>query len=288
MSGQRMKRHALTQPDSGRVLWVGDDGDWSRMRASPAPRLVCPADGCGDPLHAVQTAKGTRFLRWSRSGGGCPHWWTAPSGGGGPESAQHLWLKARLASICLELGWSAVPEDPTTRADVWLPQRRLALEVQLRRSDLLRRTRARYEAGASCVVWFVAPRVTLSRSLFMTPALRLAVVSAADAARDVQPWIDGEPARLVVFGPIWRWRDWRLATGRVSAYGFLAELLTGALGWCPPGTPGIPSGRGGWVRWDHLALSLGRPQFSRAEREELQRAQQPWVEAQWQRRRRAD
>lgn len=248
----QMKRHARTRPDSGRVLWVGDDRDWSLMRSGRSA-LICPQGGCNGPLHPVLSARGTRFLRWGRTGaGGCPHW-MVPTGGGGPESDRHLWLKARLASICLGLGWSALPEDPATRADVWLPDSRTVLEVQLRRSDLLQRTHARYQAGAASVVWFVSSDAAVGPALFRSPAVRLAVVDPRDPARQVRPWETGEEARLIVFGTLWRWRDWRLARGAMSAYGFLADLLAGSLGWCPPGTPGLPGGRGGWIRWLDLA-----------------------------------
>jgi hypothetical protein len=252
-----MKRHARAV-DTGRLVWVGDENDWRFMRAEPRPVLRCPQPGCGDRLHAVCNAVGTRFLRRS-SRGGCGHWSVAGSAVTGPESRRHLWLKARLASVCLQLGWAAVPEDPVTRADVWLPDAGLALEVQLRRSDIIGRTAARYRTGAAAVVWLLADDVPASRTLFAAPSVRCAVVAPGSGAA-VRPWESPDAdARLVVYGTVWRWHDWRLATGTVSAYAFLAELLAGRLGWCPPGTPGFPPGRGGWVRWSDLAQALAVP-----------------------------
>ncbi len=290
MTHQRMKRHARTRPDSGRLLWVGDDADWARMRAKPGPTLVCPQAGCGDELHAVCNRHGTRFLRRAaqRSGGAgrgaCPHWWTA-SGATGPESARHLWLKARLASICVDLGWAAVPEDPHTHADIWLPDARTALEVQLRRTDTLGRTCARQAAGADTTVWFLAADVPAAMSLFRAPAVRFAVVGPDGAA--CVPWDTAVPAaRLFVYGTVWQWQDWRLTTGRMSAYTFLAQLLTGQMGWCPPGTPGLPPGRGGWVRWTDLAKALHVPERDwTGLRSALSGASGDWIGAQLERRR---
>jgi hypothetical protein len=252
-----MKRHARAA-DGGRLLWVGDEQDWRFMRSHPRPTLHCPQASCGDRLHAVCNALGTRFLRRS-SGGACGHWSVSGSSATGPESQRHLWLKARLASICLHLGWAAVPEDPVTRADVWVPDAALALEVQLRRTDILARTAARFQAGAAGVVWLLADDVPANRTLFAAPSVRCAVIAPGHGAA-VRPWETPCPdARLVVYGTVWRWQEWRLATGAVSAYGFLAELLAGRLGWCPPGTPGFPPGRGGWVRWSDLAQALALP-----------------------------
>lgn len=276
-----MKRHARTLPDPGRLLWVGDEADWAVMRGSAALPLVCPQPGCGDRLHAVCNSRGTRFLRRTAGGAGCPHWLVAGRGHG-PESTQHLWMKARLASICLRLGWAAVPEDPATHADVWLPDARLALEVQLRRTDTLARTAARLAAGAEAVVWFFGAEVPAAGTLFRSPAVRFDVVDAEGGGRPVQPWtgVGGKP-RLVVFGTVWQWRDWRLATGRMSAYTFLSELLAGTLGWCPPGTPGFPPGRGGWVRWSDLAVALGVPSCAdRPAKDMLAVPLSAWIEQQ--------
>ncbi len=253
-----MKRHARCV-DSDRLLWVGNEGDWRFMREVPRPLLRCPDLGCSVRLHAVRNDRGTRFLRRS-SPGGCGHWSVGASSATGPESRRHLWLKDRLASICLHLGWAAIPEDPATRADVWVPDAGLALEVQLRRTDILARTAARLRAGASTVVWLLASDVPAARTLFAAPSVRCEVV-VPGARGAAQPWERPCPgAKLVVYGTVWRWQEWRLTTGAVSAYAFLAELLAGRLGWCPPGTPGFPPGRGGWVRWSDLARALALPQ----------------------------
>jgi hypothetical protein len=286
----RMKRHARLGDATRRLLWVGNEADWAIMRARPRPLLLCPQDDCGEPLHAVCNGRGTRFLRRSRGGGGsCPHWWVTGSGTGatGPESQRHLWLKARLASICLQLRWAAVPEDPTTHADVWVPDARTAIEVQLRRTDTLARTAARFDAGASTVVWLVAAGLPAGRMLFQAPAARFDVVSPSRGC-SVQPWVEPcEDARLIVFGTIWQWRDWRLVTGRMSAFAFLAEVLAGRMGWCPPGTPGLPLGRGGWVRWSDLRLAMAATRVAQDQEPPiLPVTQASWITAQLVRRQR--
>jgi hypothetical protein len=283
----RMKRHARLGDASRRLLWVGEEADWTLMRREPRPLLLCPHDDCGERLHAVCSGRGTRFLRRGRgAGGNCPHWWVNVSGATGPESQRHLWLKARLASICLQLGWAAVPEDPTTYADVWVPDAAAAIEVQLRRTDTIARTAARLDAGAGTVIWFVAAGVPANRMLFHAPAVRFDVISPSQG-ESVQPWVEPcADARLVVFGTIWQWREWRLATGRMSAYTFLAEVLGDRMVWCPPGTPGLPLGRGGWVRWDDLRLALAAPQIPAEDRRTLLPVSQAsWMAAQLDRRR---
>lgn len=207
------------------------------------------------------------------------------SGATGTESAQHLWLKARLTGVCQGLGWSAVPEDPVTRADVWVPDARLALEVQLRRSDVLARTAAKLGAGAADVLWLFPPEVPARRMLFSVPAVRVAVLSA-DGTDPVQPWrLPAAPARLMVYGTVWRWRDWRLAMGAMSVHAFLRDLLAGDLGWCPPGTPGLPGGRGGWIRWRDLARALALPpDVGQRLPPLLPRSPAQWIEAQLERR----
>jgi hypothetical protein len=204
----------------------------------------------------VVSQRGRRFLRAAAGRrGGCGHW-TAAVGETAPESARHLWLKSRLLAICRQLGWAGVVEDPVTRADVWLPDARTALEVQLRPTDLRTRTRARYAAGAERVVWFVAPDVPARGALTAVPAVRFQVVDRDRT--EVQPW-SPEPfageARLVVYGPLWRWDGWRLAGSAMSGYRFLAAVLADELGWLPPGTPGLPAGCGGWIAQPDLAAA---------------------------------
>lgn len=290
MASVRMKRHARLQTQPQRLLWVGDEADWSVMRSQPRPALVCPEPGCGDLLHAVRNARGTRFLRQARhtgGGAGCDHWWVSGSEGG-PESARHLWLKARLAGICLHLGWAAVPEDPVTYADVWVPDAGLALEVQLRRTDTIGRTQARLAAGATSVIWFIGADVAVRNALFDAPAVRFDIVAAGDPKRTVAPWQEPQQqARLVVFATVWRWDGWRMVTGRMSGYRFIADVLSGEMGWCPPGTPGLPAGRAGWVRWTDLAVAGGTPDRPLQEVSlAVRRAAEQFVDAQWQQRRR--
>lgn len=239
-----IKRHARLA--DGRLVWVGDPSDWALMRREPRPILQCPQRSCSQRLHAVLNDHGTRFLRRSGSGGGCGHWGVRTSATA-PESAKHLWLKARLASICLQLGWAAVPEDPRTRADVWLPDLGYALEVQLRPTSLTKRTQARLQAGAKAVVWFVAPEVSAKRQFYQVPAVRFDVVQPAQWELAVRPWEVDTSAHLVVFGALWRWQDWRLVPARMSGFSFLSRVLDGSMTWHPRGTPGIPLGRSGWV-----------------------------------------
>jgi hypothetical protein len=252
MGATAMKRHALLGTGQGRLLWVGDDDDWALMRGGGArrPVLLCPQPSCRGRLHPVVSRLGRRFLRTAPGSlsAGCGHWASAV-GATGPESAEHLWLKARLLAICRHLGWSCRAEDPVTRADVWLPDAATALEVQLRPTDLRGRTAARTAAGAARVVWFLAPHVPASRTVMAVPAVRFAVLDAG--GRPATPWAGagGSRARcrLVVFGPLWRWDRWRLVTTGMSIYRFLSGVLGGQVVWVPPATAGMPVGRGGWV-----------------------------------------
>ena len=253
-----MKRHARLADDPGQLLWVGDEGDWARMRARPRSVLICPQEGCGQRLHAVENGLGTRFLRLARGGSAsCGHW-AVRSCQTGPESDRHLWVKARVRQVCSQLGWVAVAEDPGTHADVWLPDAATAIEVQLRPTAGPERTRDRLERGAERVIWLLAEDVPDPASLFGSPAVRFRITDPDDHRTRREPWVDGAAGHLWVWGTVWRWDEWRLIPTAMSGYRFLAEVLAGDRVWLPPGNGGLPRGRSGWVLRADLRLGEGR------------------------------
>ena len=250
-----MKRHARLVAEPDRVLWVGDDQDWARMRTQPRPALRCPQEGCGQRLHPVENRHGTRFLRMAQGGSAsCGHW-TVDSRHTGPESERHLWVKARLLQICGQLGWTAVAEDPNTHADVWLPDAATAIEVQLRPTSGQRRTRQRQQRGAERVIWLLAEGVPDAHSLFEAPAVRFAVTDPTDHRTRREPWVDGAAGHLWVWGTVWRWDEWRLVPTAMSGYRFLAEVLAGERVWLRPGGAVLPRGQSGWILRSDLRRS---------------------------------
>ena len=55
--------------------------------------------------------------------------WPASGRGGGPESAQHEWMKLRLTRIAGKLGYNATPEHAPTHADVYVHEASFCLEI---------------------------------------------------------------------------------------------------------------------------------------------------------------
>lgn len=94
-------------------------------------------------------------------------------------SARHLWIQTRLLEHCRELGYAAIPEDPNTRADIFVPQPPYALEVQLRPTQFERRTASRTAKGAD-TIWFVGHDVDyndklVKRAMWRLPSARVKV-----------------------------------------------------------------------------------------------------------------
>lgn len=156
--------------------------------------------------------------------------------GGGPISAQHRWLQSRIARICELLGYEAIPEHYETHADVYVPARGLALEVQRWSTNYETRTRARLEAGAD-PLWLLPiqegdPQSSRStRALFALPAARIFLHAQGDRRKLLTPWLDPTQranARLTVFGTVARLnRDgYRPSDGQLRLHDF------------PQGSPG--------------------------------------------------
>lgn len=74
--------------------------------------------------------------------------WPAGGRGGGPESAQHEWMKLRLTRIASKLGYNTTPEHAPTHADVFVHEASFRLEVQLNPTQFRKRTAVREAKGA--------------------------------------------------------------------------------------------------------------------------------------------
>jgi hypothetical protein len=126
------KRHAqLRHQPRSTPLWVGDPDDWALVRHKPRPPLVCPEPGCEVELISYENLNNQynpRIFKFKSVNRSCDHW-SAHGRGGGPESAQHEWLKLRLTRIAAKLGYSATPEHAPTHADVFVDDVSFCLEV---------------------------------------------------------------------------------------------------------------------------------------------------------------
>lgn len=149
---QPRKRHAQLRRQPRSVpLWAGDRDDWALVRRKPRPPLICPEPGCDVELISYENPSNQhnpRIFKFKAAGRTCDHW--ADRGkGGGPESAQHEWMKYRLTRIARHLGYTATPEHPPTHADVFVHEPLYCLEVQLVPTQFPRRTAARQGRGNS-------------------------------------------------------------------------------------------------------------------------------------------
>jgi competence protein CoiA len=125
-------------------------------KVRPRPTLLCRA--CGSPMHAKVSSTGLRFFAHDAVRPDCP-----ATG----ESAEHRWLKSRLAQAIRDHGWTAVVEaEPAAgdhggwRADVLAlspdGSGRLALEAQLAPMTTAegRERTDRYAADGIATWWF--------------------------------------------------------------------------------------------------------------------------------------
>ncbi len=237
------KRHAVRKDDPDSPLyWVGNEADWREVRRHPHMPLECP-ERCGVELISVERHANQytpRFFRIKPPGPRCDHW--KPRGLGGPESAQHDWLKNKLAEIARDLGYSAVVEHWPTRADVYVESSPpFCLEIQLRSTSFTARTQARGSHGAS-VCWLIRDGLdtpSANEALARAQAVRFRVVDGN--RRLAEPWHDppgSGPAndpRVEVFKAIvTRPRDylkagvpWFRDIGYMDARQFLDEILSG-------------------------------------------------------------
>jgi len=317
---------------SGRMLQVWDVDDWALMHGTKR-RLVCFQPGCEQELVAVQR-EGTRFLR-CKTGGSCTHIRPGtrhvgflPQGmgtqeaGGAPMSAEHRWMQQRLHYLVRHfthpatgVKFAPILEDPLTRADVYVPEVAMALEVQRWDTKFAERTQQRAAKGVQSTVWFLptTPPRSLQRTVAVLPenqpVLRygMHLKDHRDEALEIQPWgaIDetlplAQQQRLLklqaekvwlyltldvaVFGPTTASSPLRLqwSTATRNGWNLLEQVILGKMMWCPAGTFALPlkGGRkvGGWV----LRADLDRAQrASKAALTSLRRhaTQRPPVEA---------
>jgi hypothetical protein len=156
-------------------------------------------------------------------------------------------MKLHLSRIATSLGYTATPEHPPTRADVFVYECSYCLEVQLRSTQFRKRT-AQREAKGARVCWFIREGLNTEvarKALFGLPAVRFRIVDDSDRGGLITPWNEPdkyewtEKARLQVFGTIAYLE--RSPTGEPSfrthtmdGPGFLAEILSGRRRWYRP------------------------------------------------------
>ncbi|TNM58158.1 hypothetical protein [Brevibacterium sediminis] len=164
----RIRGLALNPPTGNDPIevCVNIQSDWDMIYKTPSIHVKCSVESCDTLLTAKRMSRsGLRFF--AVRSGGCSHNLVEmpvgreevaqdPSklaGGGGPEGEEHLWIKGRLFKIARKLGVQAVVEHSLTRADVFLPERKLVLEYQRWATDFRNRTAQRASAGAKDTVW---------------------------------------------------------------------------------------------------------------------------------------
>lgn len=132
-----------------------DEPTWAAVhRARPRPQLSCR--GCGALMHAKVSSTGLRFFAHDQR---VP---TCPSAG---ETAEHRWLKRRLADAVREAAWTAALEAEPCSGDVggWRADvlavapdgRRFAFEAQLApmTAEVGAERAARYRADGIPSAW---------------------------------------------------------------------------------------------------------------------------------------
>src|SRR3954464_4593785 len=221
---QTLKRHAQFrhQPRAA-PPWVGSPDDWALVRQQPRPPLVCPEPGCNVELISYENPSNQynpRIFKFKHIGASCNHWTPNSHGGGGPPSSEHEWMELYLSRLVTNLGYTATPEHPPTRADVFVHERSYCLEVQLRSTQFRKRTQQREARGAQ-VCWFIREGLDTEKArkaLFGRPAVRFRVIDEGD--RLLAPWNEpynqelSDSARLQVFGTIAHLK--RSRTGELS------------------------------------------------------------------------
>jgi hypothetical protein len=237
---------------------VGDPDDWALVRRQPRPPLVCPEAGCQVELISyenLQNQYNPRIFKFKSTGVSCSHWVSDNHRGGGPPSPQHEWMQLYLARIVTDLGYTAIPEHPPTRADVFVQECSYCLEVQLRPTQFRQRTQQREGKGAR-VCWFIREGLDTEktrRAVFGLPAVRFRVMDPSRQGRLATPWTEPderglpEHAQLQVFGTVAhleRSRSGELSfrTKTMDGAGFLDEVLSGQRRWYRPMMLGRKSG----------------------------------------------
>jgi hypothetical protein len=245
------KHHArLRYQPRAAPLWVGDPDDWALVRQQPRPPLVCPEPGCDVELISYENPQNQyhpRIFKFKSVGSSCSHWVPDIHGGGGPPSPEHEWMELYLSRVVTSLGYTAIPEHPPTRADVFVHECSYCLEVQLRSTQFRKRT-AQREAKGARVCWFIREGLDTEiarKALFGLPAVRFRVVDDSEQGRPITPWNEPDikeltdQARLQVFGTVAyleraRIGDLSFRTRSMDGAAFLAEILSGRRRWYRP------------------------------------------------------
>src|SRR4051794_16978817 len=255
---QPLKRHAQFrhQPRAA-PLWVGSPEDWALVRQEPRPPLVCPEPGCNVELISYENLHNQynpRIFKFKQVGSSCDHW-TPDTHGGGPPSPEHEWMKLNLSRLVTRLGYTATPEHPPTRADVFVHECSYCLEVQLRPTQFRKRT-AQREAKGAHVCWFIREGLDTEKArkaLFGLPAVRFRIVDRSEQSRPITPWNEPDNTELIkqtslqLFGTIAqlersRTSELSFRTRTLDGETFLAEILSGRRRWYRPMMLGRKSG----------------------------------------------
>src|SRR3954468_11412217 len=237
------KRHAqLRHQPRATPLWVGNPDDWSLVRQQPRPPLICPEPGCNVELISYENLHNQynpRIFKFKSVGHSCSHW-DPDHHGGGPPSPEHEWMELYLSRIATTLGYTATPEHPPTRADVFVHECSYCLEVQLRSTQFRKRTRQREAKGAH-VCWFIREGLDteiVRKALFGLPAVRFRVVDGSDQSRPITPWNEPGNTELIkqtslqLFGTVAQLERSRMGelsfrTRTTDGETFLVEILSG-------------------------------------------------------------
>jgi len=165
-------------------------------------------------------------------------------------------MKLYLSRVVTGLGYTATPEHPPTRADVFVHESMYCLEVQLRPTQFRKRTSQREAKGAH-VCWFIREGLDSEqarRALFGLPAVRFRMVDGSDPGRLISPWNEPDDqtaydqAHLQVFGTAaYLERDalsgeLSFRTRTLDGTVFLAEILSRRRRWYRPMMLGRKSG----------------------------------------------
>jgi hypothetical protein len=156
-------------------------------------------------------------------------------------------MELYLSRVVTSLGYTATPEHPPTRADIFVHECSYCLEVQLRSTQFRKRTAQRESKGAH-VCWFIREGLDTEkarRALFGLPAVRFRVVDTTEPGRPITPWNDPdnheftEQAQLQVFGTIAylersRTGELLFRTRTIDGTTFLGEILSSRRRWYRP------------------------------------------------------
>jgi hypothetical protein len=180
-------------------------------------------------------------------------------------------MELYLSRVVTSLGYTATPEHPPTRADVFVHECSYCLEVQLRSTQFRKRT-AQREAKGARVCWFIREGLdteTVRKALFGLPAVRFRITDLSEPGRIITPWNDPDnqelthKARLQVFGTVAslersRTGELSFRTSTVDGAKFLEEVLSGRRRWYRPMMLGRKTGL--WALRGDVSIYYARRQ----------------------------